>query len=100
MSAGIGPTFKDLFGNQVPIVGQGNVLADENYIRESILYPQAKIHQGFPPVMPSYLGSMKENDISAIIAYMKSISTNYHGNDIEQLKQVSQKTPNGEQVAK
>ena len=75
----VGPTFKDLFGSQVPITGQGNVLADENYIRESVLYPQAKVHQGFNPVMPSFLGQLNDNDIYAIICYFKSISVNFKG---------------------
>jgi cytochrome c oxidase subunit 2 len=88
----VGPTFKDLFGNQVPIVGQGNVLADENYIRESILTPQAKIHQGFgpPSPMPSFLGRFNDNDIGAIIAYMKSISSNFKG-DLTPFKQIKPK---------
>ena len=87
--AGIGPTWKDMYGSQVPIVGQGNVLADENYIRESILYPLAKVHQGFTPQMPSFLG-MPDQDIGAIIAFMKSISVNYKG-DLSQYKQLVNK---------
>jgi cytochrome c oxidase subunit 2 len=78
---GTGPTWKDMFDNQVAIVGQGNVLADENYVRESILYPNAKIHQGFPnpSPMPSFLGQLNDNDIFAVIAYMKSISVHFKG---------------------
>lgn len=84
---GTGPTFKDLFGSQVPIQGAGNITVDENYIRESILYPQAKLHAGFGPVMPSYLGQLRDKDITAIIAYMKSISANFKGSlsDLEKV---------------
>ena len=87
----IGPTWKDMFGNQVPIVGKGNVLADENYIRESILYPNAKIHQGFGNAsglspMSSFLGQLNDNDIMAIISYMKSISSHFKG-DLSPYKQ-------------
>jgi cytochrome c oxidase subunit 2 len=87
-TTGLGPTWKDMFGSQVPIVGQGNVLADENYIRESILYPQAKVHQGFgpPSPMPSFLGQLNDNDIMALISYMKSISVNFKG-DMAPFKQ-------------
>jgi cytochrome c oxidase subunit 2 len=81
----IGPTLKDLYGSQVPVVGQGNVLADEAYIRESILYPQTKVHQGFgpPSPMPSFLGQLNDNDLMAINWYLKSISANYKGDLIE-----------------
>jgi cytochrome c oxidase subunit 2 len=93
--AGIGPTWKDMFGSQVPIVGQGNVFADENYVRESILYPNAKIHQGFMgpsggSPMSSFLGQLNDNDIMAIISYMKSISVNFKG-DLAPFKQLLKK---------
>ena len=83
-----GPTWKDMFGSQVPLQDGKTVLADEDYVRESIEYPQAKIVAGFGPVsaMPSYLG-MKPEDIYALISYMKSISTNFHG-DLEPLKTI------------
>ena len=46
---------------------------DENYIRESVLEPQAKIVAGFQPVMPTYQGILKDRDIDALIAYIKSL---------------------------
>ncbi len=49
------------------------VTVDENYVRESILEPQAKIVNGYPPVMPSFKGVVSDEDISAIIAYMKTL---------------------------
>jgi cytochrome c oxidase subunit 2 len=73
-TASTGPSWKNLFGEEVPLSNGQTVHADEAYIRESILYPQAKIVKGFGPVMPSYLGSMKERDINALIAYIKSLS--------------------------
>lgn len=83
----VGPTFKDLYNNQVPIVGQGTIKADENYIRESILYPQAKVHQGFgpPSPMPPFLGQLNDDDIGAIIAWMRSISSHNTG-DLAEFK--------------
>jgi cytochrome c oxidase subunit 2 len=74
--AGTGPTLKDVFGSQV-VTDHGTITADENYVHESVLYPQAKIVKGFGPVMPSFLGTVKDNEIGWIIAYLKSISTNY-----------------------
>lgn len=94
-----GPTWKDLYGSDVKLTNGQTVVADEAYIRESILYPNAKIHQGFQPVMPSYLGSMKERDINALIAYMKSISENFEG-DLAPLKQTAPPSPEGGKTAK
>ena len=74
-----GPSWKDLFGSNVPVLGGSTVVADENYIRESILDPNVKIRSGYDAVMSSYRGSMKDRDIDAIIAYMKSISVHWKG---------------------
>ena len=89
----VGPTFKDLYNSNVPVVGQGTVKADEAYLRESILYPQAKVHQGFgpPSPMPSYLGQLNDNDISAIIAFMRSISVHNVG-DLSEFKVIKGKS--------
>jgi cytochrome c oxidase subunit 2 len=85
-----GPTWKDAFGSQVATTA-GTVTADENYIRESILYPGAKIHQGFGNIMPSQLGQFSDRDIDAIIAYMKSISKNFNG-DLQPFKTITPAT--------
>jgi cytochrome c oxidase subunit 2 len=79
--ASTGPTFKDLFGSQVPIKGMGNVLADENYIKESILDAQAKIVEGFPSPspMPPFAGQFSDRDVDSIIIYLKSLSVHFKG---------------------
>lgn len=71
--SGIGPTFKGLFGHPVPLAGGGRVTADEDYVRESILDPQAKVVAGFEPVMPTYRGRLKDQEITAIIEYLKTL---------------------------
>jgi cytochrome c oxidase subunit II len=71
------PTFKDLFGSQRPMADKSSVPADENYIRESIYDPGAKIAEGFSLQMSSYRGRLKDKDVNAIIAYLKSISSHY-----------------------
>ena len=73
-SARVGPTFKGVFGHDVVMRDGSKVLADENYVRESILDPQAKVVAGFEPVMPTYKGRIKDQEITAIIAYLKSLS--------------------------
>lgn len=67
----IGPTFYKTFGTMVPLTTP--VKMDENYIRESILAPQAKMRAGYPPSMPSFEGSLKEAELEGLIAYIKSL---------------------------
>lgn len=74
-AGGIGPTFKGLFGHEVVLKGGTKAVADENYIRESVLEPMAKIVAGFEPVMPTYKGRLKDQEITAIVEYIKSLSS-------------------------
>ena len=50
------------------------VTADENYIRESILTPSAKIVSGFKPIMPVFQGLVSEEQLNALVAYVKSLN--------------------------
>jgi cytochrome c oxidase subunit 2 len=50
------------------------ITVDENYIRESILEPQAKIVEGYQPVMPPYAGTLDDRQIDAIIEYLKTVN--------------------------
>jgi cytochrome c oxidase subunit II len=69
-----GPTWKGVWGTDVPIVGGGTVKYDENYTRESILNPAAKIHQGYANQMPSFAGQLSETEILGVIAYIRDLS--------------------------
>lgn len=70
----VGPSLKGVFGTPQPIVGGDPVIAEENYIRESILQPQAKIVQNFQGQnMPSFQGVLNDSQINAIIAYIKTL---------------------------
>lgn len=70
-----GPSFENAYGSNRPLTSGEEVLADENYIRESILNPQAKIAAGYPPVMPSFRGQLSDDDIDSIVAYLKTLSS-------------------------
>jgi cytochrome c oxidase subunit II len=70
---GVGPTLQRLFGSHVPIKNGDAATADENYIRESILEPQARIVAGFEPVMPTFKGKLQDREITAIIEYVKTL---------------------------
>lgn len=69
----IGPTLNGLFGKKRVMVDRTEITAEENYIRESIVNPQAKIIAGFDPVMPTYKGKLKDKEITVIIEYIKTL---------------------------
>lgn len=70
---GTGPSFKGLFGSSHGLKDGSSVTVDENYIRESMLEPQAKVVAGFNPVMPTYQGRLSDKEIGAIIEYIKTL---------------------------
>lgn len=69
----VGPTLLGVFGRKVVLADGTAVTADENYLRESLLDPAARVVKGFPPVMPTYKETLKDEDITAIIAYLKTV---------------------------
>jgi len=69
----IGPALNGIFGKEHALASGERVIADENYLRESILEPQAKIVAGYEPVMPTYQGLLNDRQIDALIAYLKSL---------------------------
>ncbi|MFQ5584044.1 MAG: c-type cytochrome, partial [Calditrichia bacterium] len=80
-SAGTGPSFLNIFGTKEMLNDGTDVLVDENYIRESVLNPLAKITAGYQPVMPTYQGILKERQIDALIAFIKSLQGKEKLND-------------------
>jgi cytochrome c oxidase subunit 2 len=68
-----GPSLAGLFGKQVRLQDGKTNTADENYLRESIINPQAKIVAGYQPIMPTFKGLVGEEGILQIIAYLKSL---------------------------
>lgn len=69
----VGPSFKGIYGHTVELQDGSTVDVDENYIRESILEPQAQVVKGFQPVMPSFKGILSDEDITSLIAYIKTL---------------------------
>jgi cytochrome c oxidase subunit II len=72
---GRGPGLIGVFGSKVVLSNGPTVTADEGYLRESILNPQAKIVTGFGPIMPAFQGQINEEQLLQIVAYLKSLST-------------------------
>lgn len=69
-----GPALEGKFGAQENITGGDAVTVDEEYLRESILNPTAKIVEGYAPLMPTFANQLSEEDVSNLIAYIKSLS--------------------------
>ena len=63
-----------VFGKPVQLADGRTVVADENYVRESILNPQAKVTAGFQPIMPTFQGQVTEESLGALVSYVKSLS--------------------------
>lgn len=68
-----GPTWKGIWGTMVKLNDGKSVLVDEAYVRESMMLPQAKIVAGFDPIMPTFQGLLRENEINGLIAFIKSL---------------------------
>ncbi|MCL6473557.1 MAG: cytochrome c oxidase subunit II [Firmicutes bacterium] len=68
-----GPTHYGLFGKKVKLRDGTTVVADEAYIRESIVRPTAKVVDGYEPIMPSYEGLLSEERVLQLVAYIKSL---------------------------
>lgn len=74
---GRGPVLQGIYGKPVKLMGGQTVIADEAYIRESILQPSAKIVAGYPSpsIMPTFQGQVSEEQILQLIAYIKSLGS-------------------------
>ncbi len=72
----VGPSFKGLFGHKVTVTANGQekeIVADEDYLRRSMLDPASEVVKGFQPLMPSQKGLLTDAEIADIIAYIKGV---------------------------
>lgn len=73
---GPGPALEGIFGQPVRLENGEAVIADENYIRESIVNPNAQIVEGYDPIMPSYQGQVSEEQLMQLVDYIESLGAN------------------------
>ncbi len=73
-TAGTGPSLMGIYGKPQKMSDGSSVVVDDNYLRESILEPQAKIVSGYQPVMSTYKGLVSDDEITALIEFIKSLS--------------------------
>jgi len=71
---GVGPSLANVFGSHVTLATGAVVVADADYLHESIRQPTVKVHKGFTPVMPDFGTQIKDREVDALIEFMKSIS--------------------------
>lgn len=69
------PPLTNVYGHEVQLTTGSKVMADEDYLRESILRPRAKVVAGFQPLMPTYEGQVDEEQLMQLLVYIKSLST-------------------------
>ena len=73
--SGRGPSLHNKFGTQEQLANGSTVHIDESYVRESILTPQTKVVAGYQPVMPTFQGLVNEENVMALIEYVKSLQS-------------------------
>jgi cytochrome c oxidase subunit 2 len=64
-----------IYGKPVALQGGGQVIADDSYLRESIVDPQARTVAGYQPIMPTFQGLVTEEGLLQLVAYIKSLGT-------------------------
>lgn len=75
----LGPGLAGVVGSTRKFQGGATAVADDDYLRESILNPQARLLEGYPPVMPTFQGQLSEENLMNLIAYIKSLSADAGG---------------------
>jgi cytochrome c oxidase subunit 2 len=70
---GVGPSLKGVWGRTSKFTDGTSLKVDANYIRESLMAPNAKIVEGFVPAMPTFQGQLTEDEINQLIDYLKTI---------------------------
>lgn len=72
-SVKVGPGFGGLFGTSETLADGSTITIDDNYIRNSIYQPNSQVVAGFTPQMPSFAGQINDEQMNALIAYIKSL---------------------------
>ncbi len=72
-TTGRGPVLDGLFGRQVLLASGQTITADETYLRESIVNPQAKLVVGYQAIMPTFQGLVSEEGLLQLVAYIKEL---------------------------
>ena len=74
-SSQVGPSFKGLYGTKRALKNGETVVADAEYIRQSILNPSKHVVEGYPANMPSYEGMLSDSEIASLVAFIRSLDS-------------------------
>lgn len=80
------PSLVGLYGSVVPLEGGKTIVADDQYLRDSILLPNSQVVSGYDPVMPSYQGKLSEDELFSLVAYLKSLGPGAENSSNQPLK--------------
>jgi cytochrome c oxidase subunit II len=69
-----GAKLEGIYGKEVKLVGGQTIMADDQYIRNSILNPASQIVEGYQPIMPTFKGQVTDEQLNGLVAYIKSLS--------------------------
>jgi cytochrome c oxidase subunit 2 len=67
------PTLNGLYGSSVTLADGSHVAADDQYLHDAILAPNAAVTAGYKPIMPSYRGAIGEEEVTKLVAYLKTL---------------------------
>jgi cytochrome c oxidase subunit 2 len=73
MDSSIAPTLYGIYGTERPLASGETVVADDAYLKESILYSKAKVTKGYAAAMPGYETVFDEEEVAHLIAYIRSL---------------------------
>lgn len=76
---GRGPKLAGIYGKEQKLTNGQSVVADDEYIRNSILNPTGQIVEGYQPIMPTFKGQVTEEQLVSLVAYIKSLGGNGSG---------------------
>lgn len=70
----VGPPLNSVFGREVELTDGKKATVDENYIRQSLMDPTVSVVKGFQPLMPTFKGTLSDDEVDSLIAYIKSLA--------------------------
>jgi cytochrome c oxidase subunit 2 len=73
------PSLNGLYGSPVPLSDGTTVIADDRYIRDSIVQPKSQVVASYEPIMPSFANVIPEDDLVRLVAYIHSLAAEKHG---------------------
>jgi cytochrome c oxidase subunit 2 len=92
------PNLQGVYGRPIKLADGRTVIADDSYVRESILNPTAKVVAGFQPIMPNFASQLNEEGVLALVAYVKSLAQQTTGEPVANRPVPNQAPPAGKKV--